>query len=450
MSPILKQAVLSIHGLMLVSLVLAQPPESKTLPSPLTLEYALSLADESHPDLLLNEAEYMAAQARQKAIESSDDIEARLEAQLLYVEPSRISFDQGNDDHRLGLVVNKELYDFGLQEAKSKSAESLVAGQRYAYQDARAQRRLQILRRYFDVLLADLVFLRYNEEMAAEYILLDRLRARKGLGKASDLEVLEQEQHYQNLRYLRADSLNKQRRTRALLAEVLNRPGQLPNDLAKPDLEMLKRELPEYEELLDKAMANNYRLKTLYARLAAAKEGVEVARATDSPKVSGVVEAYTYTREYGMADKFRAGVKLEVPLYNGEKNDSEIATARAELYRLQAQVQQAESEIRQAVLDTWLELDSLRIKRDHVNAIQQYREMDLDYRRTLYEMEVKADLGKGMAHISEAEFLVRQAEYKMAAAWIKLDILTGQLDMPVLKQEEVIQDSSTQVIKEEQ
>jgi outer membrane protein TolC len=442
--------MLSVQGLVLVSLVFAQPPESKTLPSPLTLEYALSLADESHPQLLLNEAEYMAAQARQKTVDSSDDLEARLEAQLLYVEPSRISFDQGNDDHRLGLILNKELYDFGLQAAKSKSAESLVAGYQYAYQDARAQRRLAILRRYFDVLLADLVFLRYNEEMAVEYILLDRLRARKELGKASDLEVLEQEQHYQNVRYLRADSLNKQRRTRALLAEALNRPGQLPNELAKPDLDVLKRELPEYEDLLGKAMANNYRLKMLYAKLEAAKQGVEVARATDSPKLNGVVEAYGYTREYGMADKFRAGVKIEVPLYNGEKNDSEIATARAELYKLQAQVQQAESEIRQAVLDTWLELDSLRIKRDHVNAIQQYREMDLDYRRTLYEMEVKADLGKGMAYISEAEFLVREAEYKMAAAWIKLDILTGQLNMPAQKQEDIIQDSSSQVIKEEQ
>ena len=442
--------MLFLQGLILVSLVHAQSPESKTLPSPLTLEHALSLADESHPQLLLNEAEYLAAQARQKAVDSSDDLEARLEAQLLYVEPSRISFDQGNDDHRIGLIVNKELYDFGLQEAKSKSAESLVAGHHYAYQDARAQRRLEILRRYFDVLLADLVYLRYNEEMAVEYILLDRLRARKELGKASELEVIEQEQHYQNVRYLRADSLNKQRRTRALLAEALNRPGQLPAELANPNLDILKREVPEYEDLLNKAMAKNFRLKTLYAKLEAAKKGIEVARATDSPKLNGVVEAYGYTREYGMADKFRAGVTIEVPLYNGEKNDSEVAVARAELYRLQAQVQQAESEIRQAVLDTWLELDSLRIKRDHVAAIQHYREMDLDYRRTLYEMEVKADLGKGMAYISEAEFLVREAEYKMAAAWIKLDILTGQLELPTLQQQDQSQDGSTRIIKEEQ
>jgi len=408
----------------------AETPEVKRLPSTLTLEYALSLADEPHPNLLLDKADLATAEARQKMIESEDDLNARIQAQLQYIDPSPIAYDQGNDDHRLGLIINKDLYDFGLQASRSQSAQLQTTGYRYAYQDSRAKRRLEIARRYFDVLLADLVFYRYNEEMAVEYILLDRLKARKELGKASDLEVIEQEQHYQEVRYLRADSQNKQRRTRAALAEVLNRPGQLPSELAVPELGMLKKELPEYEDLLKMAFENNNKLKMLRARLASAQSDIESARAGDNPKLKGNFEAYSYTHEWGSADRLRAGVTLEIPLYDGDRTDSAVANARAKLYKIQAELLQAESEIRQAVLDTWLELDSLKIKREHVNAIQNYREMDLDHRRALYEMEVKTDLGKGMALISEAQFFVKQTEYKMASAWIRLDILTGQLKLP--------------------
>lgn len=408
---------------------LAAENETRRLPATLTLSYALSLADEPHPSLLISEANIKNAEAEQLEVDAENDVSAYLEARLRYIEPSSVAIDQNNNDRRLGLIINKDIYDFGRLDAKRKSAQARLSGSRNAFLDVRARRRLEIAQRYFDVLLADIVFLRYNEEMAIEFILLDRLRARKELGRSSDLQIAEQAQYYQRARFMRTNAQNEQRRTRALLAEVLNHPGQLPNELAEPNLGTLDRELSDYEVLLKLAFENNFHIKSLQDMASSAQSDVAAARASDNPRVSGHIEAYDYSRDFGSSDEFRAGITLQVPIYDGNRNDSYIARAKAKLYKARAILQQAKSNLRQSVLETWLELGALRIKRDQVAAIQDYRELDLDYRRALYEMEVKADLGKGMALITEAQFLVKQTDFKMALAWIRMDILTGQLKL---------------------
>lgn len=400
------------------------------LPDPLTLEYALSLADEMHPDLAVYHADVLAAQAEYRRIDATTDTNAYIEGRLQYVDPPDLSPIQTHDDNRLGLIIRKELYDFGRSNYQSSAAQTEVTGRQMLYLNARSQRRLQIMRRFFDVLLADLNYLRYNEDMAVAYVELDKRRDRKELGQMSDYEVLEQETHYQRMRYMRYESINQQRQTRARLAEVLNRPGQLPANLVAPGLEMLKREIPEYETLLAAAMENNYQLKALRAQLEASQQRIEAARSTNNARVYGNLEAYEYSTERtGSSDKFRAGVTVEIPVFTGDREDAEVAKATAENFRLRAQLTRLESDLRQTVLETWLQLDALRIQRDEMQALEAYRELNLDRSRALYEMEVKADLGDAMVQLTEAQYLRLQTDYKMALTWMEMDILTGKLEL---------------------
>ena len=48
-------------------------------------------------------------------------------------------------------------------------------------------------------------------------------------------------------------------------------------------------------------------------------------------------------------------------------------------------------------------------------------------------MEVTTDLGDAMVQITEAEYLSAKADYNMAEAWMRLDILTGQLQLAQTK-----------------
>ena len=169
---------LTAFGILLIHAVSIAQDEKTKLPDTLTLEYALSLADESHPLLMLREADIRQAQAEQAIVASRTDLEVNVEGRLRYVDPPAAYPNLSHNDSAIALIVRKDLYDFGLQEARNKAAQAEVVATQDAYLDARAQRRLVILARYFDVLLADLQFNRYNEEMAVEYVSFDRMRKR--------------------------------------------------------------------------------------------------------------------------------------------------------------------------------------------------------------------------------------------------------------------------------
>lgn len=403
---------------------LAEPPP---LPEPLTLEHALSLADEAHPQLLAAEAELSGAHAERLLAESATGASIVAQGRLQWVEPSPIAADQSSADHRLALILDKPLYDFGRSRAAETAGAQAVRSGEYRFLDVRQQRRLAIMRRYFDVLLADMVFLRENEAMAVVFVALDRLRDRHELGQISDIELLEQETRYQEVRRARTEAQNRQRATRALLAQALGRPGNLPSTLATPELPDLLRELPDVDALQTRALEENLRLRALRAQVEAATARVAGARAGGRPVLSGRLEAYAWERRLGSSDDWRAGLVLDVPLVTGGRVDARVAGQQAELQSARARLAEVEYEVRQAVLETWLQLDALRIQLEEAYAMRDYRELYLDRSRALYELEVATDLGDSMVRMSEAQLGEARAQFELAMAWARLQALTGDL-----------------------
>ena len=322
-----------------------QAPAVESLPEPLTLEYALSLADEMTPDMQQRQADMMAAQAGVKDAESLTGFNAYIEARSRWIESATQASDQGSEDHRLGLIANKMLYDFGRSSAAENAAQLQLSARQLEFSDARKQRRILIMRRFFDVLLADLQFYRYNEEMAVVFLALDRAKDRRELGQLSDLDVLEKDVEYQRIRYLRYKSVNEQRRTRARLAKALNRPGKLPSTVAMPELKNIKRKLSEVEAYQKSALDNNAAVRILRLQVAVAEQSVEQARSSNKPRLKAQLEAYSYERDLSSNDKWRAGVTLEVPLWTGGSSDARRAKAQADLYRNRARLREIEINI---------------------------------------------------------------------------------------------------------
>jgi len=403
-----------------------------SLPEPLTLEYALSLADDMTPDIQQRQADVMAAEAGLREAESFSGFNAYLEARALWIEPAAVAIDQSDEDHRLGLIANKTLYDFGRSRAAESAANYTLSASQIQFASARRLHRILIMQRFFEVLLADLQFYRYNEEMAVVFIDMDRMKDRRELGQASDLDVLEKEVEYQRIRHLRYKSENEQRRTRARLAQALNRPGNLPSTVAMPELKHLERKLAEVKAYQMAALENNPTVRALRLQVAAAEQAVTQARSSNNPRLTGQLEAYSYERELGSSDKWRAGVILEVPLWTGGTSDASIATAQAGLYRNRARLREIEINIEQTILETWLDLDALRIRLQEMQTTADYRELYLDRSRALYEMEVKADLGDAMVRVSEAERNLRKIQFDITLGWERLEALVGQ-DLSLIK-----------------
>ena len=400
---------------------------SELLPEPLTLESALKLVDLQHPDLRFVEADLLTSRSNLQQIKSENDLSIKLRASAAWIEPSESAINQENEDHKLGLTVNKVFYDFGRSSSSTSIATHLIKSQNYNYLNARQHQYLNVMKRYFDVVLADLQFYRYNEEMAVSYIQYDRTNIRQKLGQFTEIDVAEKNSEYQRIRRLRTYSQNQQRITRSLLAQALNKPNNLPSTVENPELNVLSRKLPDIEELQKRVLDKNPLLTALREKLAAAKNNIQYSKSNYNPNLSGSFQTYSYERETGSSDKWRANITLDVPLWSGDRVDANVAKAKSSVYKVEAEISQQKLLLQQQVLELVLGIATLKIKYDEVSAVMDFTELSLDKSRALYELEVTSDLGYSMVKFSEAERNVVKTNFEIALAWAQLDALSGIL-----------------------
>ncbi len=392
---------------------------------PLTLEQALLTAEDPHPDLGLALADQAVAMADRDLAGARSDWNLNLEAGLRQARPT-VGPDSVSDNS-LRLNARKSLYDFGRTALSTQAAGSLVEARAAGVLDARARRRVEIMARFFDVLLADMQFAAESEYMAVAYVNFDNGRHRLEVGQIAAADLAEIENRYQEWLVKRNASQMLQRSARARLAGAMNRPGQLSADLADPDLAGNDRTLPEYEQLLPLLRAHNPRLGALRAQLAAATQRIEAVRAEKSPALDLELEAAGYSREAATRDNLKAGVVLSWPLYTGKRVDAQMAREQAQFQRLQAESGKLELELEQAVLDAWLEIGELqRTVRPAARKNSDYRELALERARGQYEMELKTNLGDSMAATMEAKLRERKTEYQLALAFARLEALLGR------------------------
>lgn len=404
-----------------------QISKSESLPEPLTLELALSLIDRQHPNLRYANADLENSRSSLQQALSSNDLTVNLRASARWIEPSILATDQSNEDHKAGLIVNKTLYDFGRSSSKASVASQKVISEELQYINAQQGQYLDVMKRYFDVVLADLQFYRYNEEMAVAYIRFDRRQIRAKLGQYTEVDVAEKKVEYERVRRLRTHSRNQQRVTRSLLAQALNKPHHLPATVSRPELDSISRKLPDIDIMQKSANENNPVLKGLRARLVAAKNNVNFARAGSNPTLTGGVEAYSYERVTGSSDEWRAQVTLDIPLWSGSRIDASVAKAKSDVYKIEAQLSQQEFKVQQKVLELSLALETLKVKYAADLAAMEFSELSLDKNRAMYELEVNSDLGYSMVNFSAAERKFIQTGFDIALAWAQLDALNGTL-----------------------
>jgi len=399
----------------------------------LTLAQALKAADAPHPDLEIAQAERDMALADQANIGARRDLSVTLEGRLQRAKPS-ISGADFLSDNSVRLAARKNLFDFGRSDHAEDAARAVVKARDLNLMDVRDQRRLVIMARYFDVLLADLQYAVDNEYMAVAYVTFDNARDRFEQKLIAKVDLVELEARYQDALVKRNESQKQQRITRALLAEAMNQPGQLAENLEDPKLAGNNRALPEYEAL-QALIEHNPTLQADKQLLEASRQRLEAARAETHPSLDAEADAADYNRQLLGRDAVRAGVVLSWPIYQGSRVSSQLAKEQAQFYKLQAEAEKHKRSLSQTVLDTWMEAEQLQKTARGAAKIQaDYRDLALDKARGQYEVELRATLGTSMAALAEASLRQRAVEYRLALALAKLEALLGQpLPQPAKK-----------------
>lgn len=408
---------------------------------PLTLESVLAAADAAHPDLDIAHARQEAARAEAQLAESLNDFRLTLEASLR-TGRNELNNDRFHPDHQARLNARKTLWDFGRQQSSRLAAGQESEAHGLQLLDARAQHRLTLMARYFDVLLADMRDAADTEFLAVAYVNWDNAKDRQALGQLAAWELAELENRYMDARTRRNDVRCQLREKRMQLGAALNRTGIVLDDLVDPRLNGNDRKLPELEVLLERVLDRNPRLQAQRRLLAAATSRLDAVRADYRPSLEFEAEVAAWTRESTTRDDARAGFNFVWPIWQGGRADARIGKEQARFHELQAQHDKLVMDLRQAVLEAREEIQYLlESERRGVEVNATYRDMALERARAEYELELKANLGNSMAETQVARLRKRAVEYRLALAWSRLEALLGgpeelaRLDVPV-KQEE--------------
>lgn len=413
-----------------VILLFGARPAPAALPDPLTLEAALQAGD-AHPSVALGEARLARLEAEAQQVQAQDDVELGASLEARAIEPSTAATDQSHNDSRATLYARKRLYDFGHTRALEEAAASSVEGGRLRAEYTRLRHRIAVMKAFFDVLLADLEYARDNESMAVSYVEADRARDRQELGQLSDADLLQRENAYQEIRMKRSRAQARQRSTRSLLAQLLDQPDQLPSNVVRPDLASNDQPLPGEEQLVAAALAHDPDVQALRADLEAARLQMRAERTSGRPVLTGSLAAAANKREIGPRNPLEAELRLEIPLYD-RRTDAGVARARADFDALTAQLRQKEFDVRQRVLEIWLDIQTLQTQREQVKVFARSRRLNFDRAQAEYEMELKTDFGDALVGQSESQLLRAQTEFGLALDRARLAVLTGGPYSPFL------------------
>ncbi len=422
------RSLLFLFTCMQLNLVIADT--SAPLPDPLSLHQAMQLADEpDYYELLIARAGILQAESRLQQASSATGFRAQLELEAAYIEPSPLAFDQSSNDSLASLRLTRSLYDFSGSNEKIQAANIEYEALQNNLEYVVAQRKIDIARQFFEVILSDLKYAWDNEAMAIAYVRFDADKDRYALSQMSDVDFLASENRYLETLNIRTISETGQRHSRALLAEILNRPGQLPSNLQRPLLEMPDESAGEYSVLLGKVMQRNPDVQMAQQQMRAAEQRMVASNRQFYPKLDAEVKLSEYARDTGSSDEWRAQVNMVIPLYENSSMKAQMAEARADLLKQRANLQRIESTVRQRTLKLWQNIDVLSRHRQQLKTTLAFRELNLDRSRALYEMEVKTDLGDSMVAISEIRYRQAKNEFELMLAWMQLRLLMGETNL---------------------
>lgn len=396
------------------------------LPDPLTLEAALNTATNPlHFELVAIDQQLEVVRAEMGIEQGDNGFSLDLTGRIREVGLSEEAPDDDESrDNAASLVLSKPLYSFGLQD----SIENKLGLQLQALERQKRlvieQRRLQILEKYFAVLNADNNFISENEALAIGFIRYDNAVQDRDLGRVAEIEVLRLQSEYEVIRQRRALAMQQQRLTRAVLAEAMGYPGQLPSELEVPVINSERRLPDEITELTERALQFSLEAQVVQANTQAAQAAISIAAATDNPSLGLELEASTYERDSRLRDDWRAGLYITIPLYSSSPAEK-IKLARARYNQALASQQQLQSHLRLEVLKLWQRIRQLQLEIEGSIIEQEYRDRYLDRSRAEYELEFKTDLGDSMVLYSRSNTERQRVLYALEVAYQRLATLVG-------------------------
>lgn len=239
--------------------------------------------------------------------------------------------DPGRTDNLSGAVqVGYRLYNGGRNKAGVQAATAQAAATQMDLSSIHAQLAFEVVKAFHSITQAEGIVQAQQAAVEAGAASLEVAKARHNAGvllldSVLDLEV-QQSQARENL--IQAEHTLALAKKIFLTLMGINKGSTNTIPEATCDIQIMPT-TPNYD--------GRFELKNIDAMIEAAKARVRQAKAGSYPAVDGFA---AYTLEHGSitggsGDSWQAGVKLQYPLFDGHRTDSEVTRATAQLAELQ-------------------------------------------------------------------------------------------------------------------
>lgn len=418
-----------IRLLGLVLLIISSPSVSADdlFPDQLDLSTALQISKPLSSTYLRKQAALTAARNQQNLISQRKNWRAGLTLEGRTASRANAQDDAFSGHSRGELQISKLLWDFGQSTLTQRAAQQGIEAAELGIANQLRLQRIEIMQRFFDVLLADYAYTVKDETMTLAYLSYSRADDKKQrYDSVSELEVLEKQSNYLGKLVVRNEAQQRQRQSRLELALVMGWPDAKPNQLIEPALTEAERAIPNFDQLLESVREFHPKLNQLNAKLESEKRLLNSESASQKPQLSLDLHAGEYERSYASKDRARAALRLEWPLLlNKTVTERQISTQNR-ILELEAQGLELEYEIRREVLHWIQRLEALEQRAQHGKVEIEYRERALDKSRLLYELEVRTEIGKAQADMAMALFDQAKVKFERALIWEQVDMALNQ------------------------
>ncbi|HIJ21937.1 MAG TPA: TolC family protein [Gammaproteobacteria bacterium] len=413
--------------ILLSALLSSSLVQAGAIPEPLSLQQALQFATPDHPRLAIFQSRLAQSQFEVNQVESRQgvtlDLQARIRSKALQQQVG-----ESVDDHLFSVIAGKPLYDFGRSGLEHEIAVLTVDQRQAGQEQALQQLKLEIMQRFFDVLLADHQRTVADEAMTIAYLRFQKKQDKAHTGAYSELDLLQAESLFQDERAIQKRREMEQRMSRIRLAELMNHPTEIPSTLIAPMINPSKlvEMLAPVDSLKQTAWSGNGQIAIRQQQINAAQKEVERAQLAGYPQLDASMEWLDHSRVTSSKDRWRASLLLEIPLFDSGSRDYQLAAAREVLHQAQSALEVEKRTIATEIDQLYLQLISLEAQWGADQLAEEYRDFELDRNRALYEQEQQSNFGDALVGVSSAHLRSAKSRFEAMLIYTKLEYLIGK------------------------
>ncbi|MBC8493984.1 MAG: TolC family protein [Candidatus Thioglobus sp.] len=394
---------------------------AQELPNPLRLDQALALASKDNLSQQQQQLDISHAQLQLDSLDNLYNTNATLDLSLA----SRSDYGAGTNNSHAFIYLKKTLFDQQIEINKQAQLNQL-SDKTSQLTQLQHEKHIDIMRGFFDVVLADMAYETALEKLAMSAIREGRVKDDYDIGHASEVALLEKQTNTQlsQIERLKAESIQIQ--SRAILAQLLDLDyDQRPDDVIKPSYSHLfKKPLAEFEVYQAK-LGNNLKLKQLQQSLLALNTQISQEKDNLGIVLSSNARLGDQAYQQDKNGHWRVGLNLSMPFGSDAKQANKITNLQIKAKQLKLDIKQHQHTIQAQALEYYFTLKSLEQIQKALLIELDYRDLYLEKARADYEMEIKSDIGNAMTNYTNSERKLAENEFNYVITLKQLHHLIG-------------------------